>query len=402
MTKFLRAERGQAVFIMVFVLVGLLAMLGLAIDGGTVFLERRRMQNAADAAALAGTRLLAEAICGATEVITDGLIAEQVNHYAEINGVPSGNVVADYVDFDEEVVGDGHVGHVSDGKIPERSTGISVTVEISRSTHFVTLIGIDTAGASADALAMTGPLLATGGLRPIGLPVEVVEDLGPGGELTINMENNCDDDNCTVQYIRDDGEGVTHAHRGWLNLHYVWKQDEDPDFPRALDANIGTGWGGPQHEGLMDWMLTPPQIVLYADCPWDSDCREGDYVAAKPGLSWGAMTGGGSESLCEQISDEISILPVYDAVPACAEVPDPKPACSPQGGQSVGYVYHIIGFSVVYITGCDQGAGGVHNIHMEIVEVILGQGQINPTVTGAGYGEGNACQFNVQVVTLWK
>mgnify|MGYP001086580226 CR=1 FL=1 len=79
--KFLRAERGQAVFIMVFVLVGLLAMLGLAIDGGTVFLERRRMQNAGDAAALAGTRLLAAAICGDTGV-TDGDIAEQVNHYA--------------------------------------------------------------------------------------------------------------------------------------------------------------------------------------------------------------------------------------------------------------------------------------------------------------------------------
>jgi hypothetical protein len=240
--------------IMVLVLIGLLAMLGLAIDGGTVFLERRRMQNAADAAALAGTRRLAEAICGDTDA-TDGDIAEQVNHYAEINGVPSGNVVADYVDFDEEVR-----GHVGDGTIPDYSTGISVTVEISRSTHFVTLIGIDTAGASADALAMTGPPLLAGGMRPFGVPLQVMQQTDVGDCFTIDFKN-CDDaapDDCLIK--DDDGDTIGH-HRNWLNLNHVWNQGENPDFPRA-SGDSGTA------DDLKNWMANGWNGTLYADCFW--------------------------------------------------------------------------------------------------------------------------------------
>ncbi len=47
-----RDERGQALLLIVFVIIGLVAMTGLAVDGGRVFLDRRRAQTAADAAAL--------------------------------------------------------------------------------------------------------------------------------------------------------------------------------------------------------------------------------------------------------------------------------------------------------------------------------------------------------------
>jgi len=45
-------ERGQALLLIVFVIIGLVAMTGLAVDGGRVYLDRRRAQTAADAAAL--------------------------------------------------------------------------------------------------------------------------------------------------------------------------------------------------------------------------------------------------------------------------------------------------------------------------------------------------------------
>ena len=70
-----RGERGQALVVMVFAIIALLVVIGLALDGGTVFLERRRMQNSSDAAALAGTRLLAKAICG--DGASDAAIAQR-------------------------------------------------------------------------------------------------------------------------------------------------------------------------------------------------------------------------------------------------------------------------------------------------------------------------------------
>ncbi len=47
-----RTERGQAIVLIALTLVGMLAFTGLAVDGGRMLAERRRAQNAADAAAL--------------------------------------------------------------------------------------------------------------------------------------------------------------------------------------------------------------------------------------------------------------------------------------------------------------------------------------------------------------
>lgn len=51
--KLNRTERGQALIIIALAAVGLIGMVALVVDGGKVFLDRRKAQNAADAAALA-------------------------------------------------------------------------------------------------------------------------------------------------------------------------------------------------------------------------------------------------------------------------------------------------------------------------------------------------------------
>jgi len=52
-------ESGQTLVIVAVLLLGLLAISALVLDGGNIYLQRRRMQNAADAGALAGVRALA-------------------------------------------------------------------------------------------------------------------------------------------------------------------------------------------------------------------------------------------------------------------------------------------------------------------------------------------------------
>jgi len=59
-------ERGQAMVVMAFALIVLLGMLALSIDGGRAFTERRKAQNAADAAAMAAVRELGSGASSAT------------------------------------------------------------------------------------------------------------------------------------------------------------------------------------------------------------------------------------------------------------------------------------------------------------------------------------------------
>ncbi len=375
MVKFLQAERGQALVIMVFAIIGLLVMLGLAIDGGTVFLERRRMQNAADAAALAGTRLLAEAICGDPGA-DDAAIAAEVNGYAESNGVedPDNNATADYVDFDEVVL-----GRVGDGTIPNGATGISATVEINRPTYFMTLVGIDTAGASADALAMTGPPLLAGGMRPFGIPLQVMQQTPVGDCFTISFKN-CDDNKPDDCLIKDDNGDTIGHHRNWLNLNHVWNQGENPNFPRA------TGSSGNAND-LKDWMENGWDGTLYADCFWSEGCQWGDFIHAKPGTN--------SSPIGHVPINTAFFVPIFDIVPHYDQIPEPKAGSVPQGSN---YYYHIVGFAAVRVpTGGDANQGG-GTIRACVEEVIMGEGQPSPNT---GFGS-DACATHTMVVSLWR
>src|SRR2546423_1745474 len=55
-----RSQRGAAIVLIVIALLALLLMAGLALDGGHLMLNKTRLQNAVDAAALAGAKTLDE------------------------------------------------------------------------------------------------------------------------------------------------------------------------------------------------------------------------------------------------------------------------------------------------------------------------------------------------------
>src|SRR5436190_7537718 len=54
------SQGGQGFVLVTLFLVTLVALVGLGVDGGILYLNRRAMQNAADAGAFAGARLLAK------------------------------------------------------------------------------------------------------------------------------------------------------------------------------------------------------------------------------------------------------------------------------------------------------------------------------------------------------
>jgi hypothetical protein len=361
---------------MVFGVIVLLIVAGLAIDGGTVYMERRHAQNAADAGALAGTRMLAEAICDPAGV-SDGDVWTEIVQIVERNKVQDlGNSVrADYVNGIETVL-----GSVGSGAIPPGATGVSATVAIERDTYFLQLAGIDAYTASAYALAMTGPALAAGGLRPFGVPHELVEQLNPEDWFKINFSPH-------------GGGGVTSTvsftptqHLGWMNLGYVWNASEKPaGFPRAIDqsANANT---------ISEWMENGWQgNVIYTDNLWAKGARAGDFIHAKPGVQ--------ASTVCDAPEGEPFQIPIYDRVPECTtQIPDDnKPNPCPHQGS--GYAYHIVGIASVMVTHCEQSPE--MEITLQLVEAVIGKGMPN-IGGGTGYGEPAACETHTQVVTLWK
>jgi Flp pilus assembly protein TadG len=384
-----RNERGQVLVIVALAFVVLLLFAGLAIDGGALHFSRRRMQNAADAAALAGARVLSDAICESEDGSdpADAQVAAAVWDYAERNGVTSQtNLEAHYVrfeasntvvEFDPPVI-------VGGGTIPNGASGVIVTTTVTQTTFFMTIVGQDETLASADATAVTGPPLVVGGLRPFGVPREVMGGMNVGDCFTSSFKN-CDPsaplgdpDAC---YIYDDAGNQIGQHRNWLNLDHVWNEGEAGDgFPRA------TGGAGTAAD-LQAWMANGWDGVLYCDCFWSEGCHWGDYIHAKPGTV--------SSPLNDVPIGVEFVVPVFDVVPHYDEIPEPKADENPQGGD---YYYHVVGFGAVEVPtlgDVDQGGG---TIRACITEIFWGEGQPSPN---SGYNT-DVCQAHVMIVTLWE
>ena len=84
-------EEGQVAIILAVAMIGLLGIVGLALDGGMLYWNQRRAQNGADAAAIAGTSALVTTLT--RDGYTCGTVSEQpilnvVRQYAAGNEVP--------------------------------------------------------------------------------------------------------------------------------------------------------------------------------------------------------------------------------------------------------------------------------------------------------------------------
>jgi len=159
-----RDERGQALVIMVFALIGLLAFVALAIDGGNTLTERRRAQNAADAGALAGARTLWLQRAAANEFETP--VLQAINTAAEANGLDDSdgspgnhvntNVHAFYTDRQgNPLAGVGEIGAL--GVIPPGAEGVRVVAHRDFKAFIAGLIGRPALAADAEATAVFIP-----------------------------------------------------------------------------------------------------------------------------------------------------------------------------------------------------------------------------------------------------
>lgn len=127
-----RDERGQNTVLVALSMVAFVAMLALVLDGSLIFMQRRRMQNAADAAALAGSRALA---LDKNDTEIDSVIQQ----YVDLNTPPNASEDVTYEawyycdpdsgDCTQDVA-------VGDGFIPDWAQTVQVVTRIEFPTFF--------------------------------------------------------------------------------------------------------------------------------------------------------------------------------------------------------------------------------------------------------------------------
>ncbi|MEY2469122.1 MAG: hypothetical protein QOF21_1820 [Actinomycetota bacterium] len=184
---FKRNERGAALILVALSMVATVTVSGLVVDGGRAFAQRRQMQNAADAAALAGARALDRMVVGGEAAVWTAAVARAVS-----NGGDAALVQCDLAD--EVLVVTTPCPHTNTNQaltLKAQSTAVRVTVAAASPTSFMKVVGTDSFTARARAAAQiqglrsgNSPfvLCATGDTDP--------RSLGDGQAVPIIMPDN--------------------------------------------------------------------------------------------------------------------------------------------------------------------------------------------------------------------
>jgi hypothetical protein len=163
-------QRGQVIVLFAGGLIVVVLLVGLVVDGGYGLAQRRASQNAADFAALAGARVVAQWIAGDAVNGTDATVRAAITRSVAANG---GTAVTFGAPNGPQYVGSngGVLGYVGSGSIPSGAAGVRVRSSRSWRPFFLGAIGVNNWTASAEATARGG-YAATGpgtGVFPAGI-----------------------------------------------------------------------------------------------------------------------------------------------------------------------------------------------------------------------------------------
>ncbi|MCO6451659.1 MAG: hypothetical protein J5I90_12805 [Caldilineales bacterium] len=187
--------------IMLFVLVG---FAGIAIDGSNGFMNQRMMQNAADAAALAGAKVLA------TTGSSTG-VGTAVNSFSSLNGAESAT-----------------------WSLVNSNKGVAVTTSVTFDTWFAGMLGSPVMTATASSEATFYPIVGTGNLLPMSVSCET-RTFGQLYDL----------------WVKDDH--LAPGNVGWLDWNGGSRGNSE-----LVDALLNPGSSGIWHIG--DWVYGSPGV----------------------------------------------------------------------------------------------------------------------------------------------
>lgn len=155
------SQGGQAIALLAIALAAVVAGVAVVVDGGYAYAQRRVSQNAADFAAMAGTRVVGQARINNPVSASD--VTAAVN--AALNANEATLVSATYVNE----VGEGLGSVTGASTIPAGAFGVMVEARTTWQPFLLALLGIDTWEATSEATARTPGRSLGGGVMPVGI-----------------------------------------------------------------------------------------------------------------------------------------------------------------------------------------------------------------------------------------
>lgn len=373
-----KKEKGQVIVLVALMLMTLLGLTAVAIDLSHVFVQRRNMQNAADAGALAGARLVALFSADPTNNTRYRDVYLEALRAAEANGAQ--NITAYLVECESRALVERL--RPTDYRGLHRcpcACGVWVKTENHFDTWLARIFGVNELSAEAEAQAEFGLPQSCTGVAPIALRNTVME-YGTWGKVG------------STYTIWDSGKEAS-ATRGWLGLDCKYPDHTSACSPSASD--LGRWMDPPYYTGWIEY---------------------GQYIGGDPGTKTSVLNN-------HTTKGEILIIPIFDYVyhytnSKYCDPNDPKydrdkcyagetyegtiPVYSPDPGYNGKYYYHIVGFAAfevdrVVSQGSKKGIAGKF-----ISEVAQGDWRC-PTCPGhVEYANGRTDSYGVVVVKLTK
>jgi hypothetical protein len=296
-----RKVKGQALVLVALCMLLLIAIVGLATDGGSMLGQRREAQNGTDGAALAGTRVM---LTHYRDMIynnpdydvdydhsTELLIKQAIDEYAARNGVMTNTLTAFFVNDDRQIVsvsvgvdrGRGQCGinqqagpcRVGEnGRVPWTlgAKGIDVRGTAQTDSFFMSLFGWNKVSGAANSTAFmgVGSMIDNISLVPIGL-FTTTFDFGTviEGRHYQLIDATTDNGSGNWGWVDFNGSGVSATTvRAWLvcgfNPSATQTQWENTWCPRYSNA---PGWGPTQHYqpiSTANWLPQPDPTYIHS------------------------------------------------------------------------------------------------------------------------------------------
>lgn len=289
----MKRQRGQTLILVALMMVVLLAFVALALDGGNAYLQRRQMQTAADAGALAG----AKALC---------LNRTPAEAEAEAEALCARNQSLLYTGWTCAAA-----AAVGEARL------VDVLARVDTPTWFAGIVGVDSIEVGASAEAACSPVVWTENI----LPLAVMAGL-PG----------CDSDDiadCFVKY---------ETYELWDKEDNQLKQEcsADPDLPQCDDDSGAFGFIRWDDSPCGTGSILKPSILNLGCAP---PIYVPEVVCSEPGAELG-----GVKSEMSIWCDQDVVVPLYRYMDSTGEC----------GGRA-GYV--VEGFGMFHMTGMCTGQG---------------------------------------------
>jgi hypothetical protein len=316
------SAHGQAIVVLALSMTVILGATAIVIDGGNAMAQQRGTQNATDAAAFAGTAVIAEKMGGASRTDADVVSAMNTAFASNLSSLGS----ALYIQFDGTIAGTVGRG----GSIPSSAAGISATGQRQFNTFLASIMGQNSWTAGASATAVAGALrsvcsAADGcGVMPVAFSIPITACDGTGRPLRLGVDWPL----VSLATAQADSAGVYES-----------------IVPLCLTGPGGVGWLELACGGTLRQQIDQPcnQAI---DIPVWIQSTTGDVNSV--------------ESALDNYVGEPVLVPMFDAT--CREVPSTGlPADCTDAGNGTNLWYHIPRFTrflldEVHIQGSDHAA----------------------------------------------